>query len=81
MEASAADIEKTRIAGQFIRALPHSRDLGMELVGIGEGWAEMALDYDPRFVGDLRNGRTPRPETEKRVEHFMNSYRGTVHAD
>ncbi|HRW15631.1 MAG: PaaI family thioesterase [Rhodobacteraceae bacterium] len=56
MEASAADIEKTRIAGQFIRALPHSRDLGMELVGIGEGWAEMALDYDPRFVGDPETG-------------------------
>lgn len=29
---------------------------------------------DPRFVLDLRNGRTPRPHTEKRVEHFMNNY-------
>jgi hypothetical protein len=25
-------------------------------------------------VQDLRNGRTPRPHTEKRVEHFMNEY-------
>lgn len=30
--------------------------------------------HDPRFVGDLRNGRTPRAETEARVEHFMNTY-------
>ncbi|BBC73700.1 conserved hypothetical protein [Altererythrobacter sp. B11] len=32
--------------------------------------------HDPRFVLDLRNGRTPRPHTEKRVEHFMNIYWG-----
>jgi hypothetical protein len=30
---------------------------------------------DPRFVEDLRNGRTPRPATQSRVEHFMNIYR------
>ena len=35
---------------------------------------------DPRFVLDLRNGRTPRPHTEKRVEHFMNTYRETTNA-
>lgn len=29
---------------------------------------------DPRFVLDLRNGRTPRTRTEKQVEHFMNIY-------
>ena len=29
---------------------------------------------DPRFVLDLRMGRTPRSRTEKRVEHFMNIY-------
>lgn len=37
--------------------------------------------HDPRFVGDLRNGRTPRPETEKRVEHFMNKYGETANAN
>jgi hypothetical protein len=37
---------------------------------------------DPRFVEDLRNGRTPRPATERRVEHFMNKYRrSTIHAN
>ena len=35
---------------------------------------------DPRFVLDLRNGRTPRPRTEKRVEHFMNTFREETHA-
>lgn len=30
--------------------------------------------HDPRFVLDLRNGRTPRGYTERRVEHFMNTY-------
>jgi len=29
---------------------------------------------DPRFVYDLRNGRTPRPRTQRYVEHFMNLY-------
>lgn len=29
---------------------------------------------DPRLVADLRNGRTPRPAMERRVEHFMNTY-------
>lgn len=36
--------------------------------------------HDPRFVADLRNGRSPRPETASRVEHFMNIYREQHHA-
>jgi hypothetical protein len=35
---------------------------------------------DPRFVLDLRNGRTPRERMERRVEHFMNKYREESHA-
>ena len=35
---------------------------------------------DPRFVADLRNGRTPRDCTERRVEHFMNTHWETFHA-
>lgn len=37
--------------------------------------------HDPRFVGDLRNGRTPRPGTERRIEAFMSNYRETAHAN
>ena len=36
--------------------------------------------HDPRFVLDLRNGRTPRSGTEKRIEHFMNTYPEAHHA-
>ncbi len=40
--------------------------------------------HDPRFVLDLRMGRTPRPATQSRIEHFMNEYKsalgGQVHA-
>jgi uncharacterized protein (TIGR00369 family) len=48
--------EKVRVARQFIRALPHARDLGMDILEAGEGMALMALDYDPRFVGDPATG-------------------------
>lgn len=36
---------------------------------------------DPRFVGDLRNGRMPRADTAARVEQFMTEYRGTSGAN
>jgi hypothetical protein len=35
--------------------------------------------HDPRFVFDLRNGRSPRTRTESRVEHFMNKYQEKTH--
>lgn len=35
---------------------------------------------DPRFVFDLRNGREPQLRTEKRVEHFMNTFKETRYA-
>jgi 2,4-dienoyl-CoA reductase-like NADH-dependent reductase (Old Yellow Enzyme family) len=31
---------------------------------------------DPRLVLDLRNGREPTDRMKRRVEHFMNNYRG-----
>ncbi len=36
--------------------------------------------HDPRFVEDLRNGRTPRPETESRVRQFIAAYQEDTHA-
>ena len=36
--------------------------------------------HDPRFVLDLRMGRIPRAQTEKRIEHFMNKYMESNHA-
>ena len=51
-----AAAQQGRIARQFIQAIPHCRELGMEMVEIGAGRAMMALDYDPRFVGDPETG-------------------------
>jgi hypothetical protein len=36
--------------------------------------------HDPRFVLDLRNGRTPRTSMERRVDGFMRSYGEMRHA-
>jgi len=47
---------KARAARQFIQALPHCRALGMDVLEVGEAWALLALDYDPRFVGDPATG-------------------------
>jgi hypothetical protein len=38
MPAEDAAAQKARIARQFIQAIPHSRDLGMEVVEVGDGW-------------------------------------------
>lgn len=56
MEPAEAAVRKAAIARQFIQALPHCRALGMEALEVGDGWALLALDYDPRFVGDPASG-------------------------
>lgn len=43
-------------AQRFIEAIPHSRALGMQLGAIGEGRAELTMDWDERFVGDPATG-------------------------
>ena len=52
----STDDPKAKIARQFIAAIPHSRELGMELEEIGGGVAVISMPYDPRFVGDARTG-------------------------
>jgi uncharacterized protein (TIGR00369 family) len=47
---------KTKFAEQFIGAIPHSKALGMELTEIGEGTAEISMDYDEQFIGDPETG-------------------------
>ena len=44
------------MAQKFISALPHARELGMTLTELGDGYAEMALPYDARLVGDPATG-------------------------
>ena len=48
----------------------------------GMAWTKFGrlAAHDPRFVEDLRNGRTPRPETQARIEHFMSTFAETANA-
>lgn len=49
-------VDKTKIARQFIEAIPHARALGMELTEIGSGTAEIRLPYNEALVGDPQTG-------------------------
>lgn len=44
------------LARQFIEAIPHAQELGMELTEIGEGKATIGMNYDARLVGDPETG-------------------------
>ncbi len=47
---------RAALARGFIEALPHCRALGMRMLDIGAGEARIAMDYDPRFIGDPQTG-------------------------
>ncbi len=54
-----SDTQQTRrdmLARKFIDAIPHAQALGMELTEVMDGKAVIAMDYDPRFVGDPETG-------------------------
>ncbi|WP_415921631.1 PaaI family thioesterase [Tateyamaria sp. SN6-1] len=48
--------DQAKRARQFIEAIPHSRDLGMTLVDMGDGVATIEMPYDARLVGDPETG-------------------------
>lgn len=48
--------DRTRIARQFIEAIPHARALGMDLETLGEGTAVLSMPYEARLVGDPATG-------------------------
>ena len=59
------------------------REIEKFLRATGMSWTRFGrlAARDPRFVGDLRNGRTPRAHTAARVSHFMTRYLETDHAN
>ena len=48
--------QREKIARQFIEAIPHARELGMQLTRISEGCAVIVMDYDKRLIGDPDTG-------------------------
>jgi hypothetical protein len=52
------------------------RQIEVFLRETGMAWTKFGrlATHDPRFVQDLRNGRTPRPATASRVREFIASY-------
>jgi uncharacterized protein (TIGR00369 family) len=49
-------VDKIKLARQFIEAIPHAKALGMSLTEIGDGVAEITMEYDSRLVGDPITG-------------------------
>lgn len=48
--------EQVDAAQNFISHLPHAKALGMTITDVGPGTAEIAMDYDERFIGDPETG-------------------------
>jgi uncharacterized protein (TIGR00369 family) len=48
--------DKIGLIQKFFGELPHAKALGMQVMEVGEGTAEFAMDYDPQFVGDPKTG-------------------------
>ncbi|MEL7099545.1 MAG: PaaI family thioesterase [Pseudomonadota bacterium] len=45
-----------KLARQFMEAIPHSRDLAMDLTRLEDGTAEIVMPYDDRLIGDPSTG-------------------------
>ena len=48
--------DKTKIAAQFIQAIPHAKALGLQLTHIGNGEAEITMPYNEALIGDPKTG-------------------------
>ncbi len=55
-DSMITQIDRIKLARQFIEAIPHSRALGMSLEEIGDGIAIISMPYDERFVGNPATG-------------------------
>lgn len=51
-----ADPDILTRARQFIEAIPHSRDLGMQVLEMADGVAVFTMPYDDRLIGDPETG-------------------------
>lgn len=53
---TSGESRSQEIARHFTEALPHARELGMQIEEVGGGRAVIGMDYDPRLVGDPETG-------------------------
>ena len=55
---SGLEVNKDRVeqAAQFFYALPHAKALGVEFVGVEGNEVVTRMEYDERFVGDIKTG-------------------------
>jgi uncharacterized protein (TIGR00369 family) len=57
MEGGMTDtIDRERIVRGFVGMIPHAAELGLRFEEAGPGLAVLAMDYDPRLVGDPETG-------------------------
>lgn len=47
---------KAEIARQFIEIIPHAKALGMKVLALGDGMAEIQMPYDDSLIGDPKTG-------------------------
>ena len=55
MSNASASAQLARARAAFER-IPHCQHIGMQLTELMPGWGMMTLPYDPRLIGDPRNG-------------------------
>lgn len=48
--------QRERIARSYSGSVPHSDDLGIEVIDFGKGYAVMGLPYRKEFLGDTNRG-------------------------
>lgn len=49
-------MDKVRMARQFIEAIPHARDLGLQLIKLENGVAVITMPYDKKLIGNPATG-------------------------
>ena len=47
---------KLEMARQFIKSIPHSQDLGMDLLKMADGMAIITMPYNINLIGDPETG-------------------------
>ncbi len=47
---------KLEMAHQFIKSIPHSQDLGMDLLKMADGMAIITMPYNINLIGDPETG-------------------------